>query len=424
MSVSSTLEYDIESIFDSSVCSNISSNTTAIFSESPYKSFISHSKEIDIVDDFNNKFSYNIDSDGLFVDDNSNKSDEECLDSFNEDIKNIKEELLNVKKTMFDKSTKYMNNYIGYNLSTPNIKDNTKQIEIIHFAEEDKNYENDKVSDKHSENINTFPTKNNITTFLNITKYTYDNTREIINNMLINIEDAIDIGKKFCAKALLLFISQKIQFLVDNPLYALLIKAHAHEFIVIRGYHDLIPIYNIIFNDNLYEDINNTQLFAPVLSKEWVEEKIKQYQEECLHIEWKQNAKRKPPKYMKNEIVGAKDKEGKWWMSKILGIYAYQQCIAYYVEFLGWDEKFNEFITDSYRIERFNPKKHKYYRPSWKNKDSVIFEEELVTKVVENTITNLVTDTVDSDNMPLNMAESAKASFEEPDEFYNVDIKQ
>lgn len=70
------------------------------------------------------------------------------------------------------------------------------------------------------------------------------------------------------------------------------------------------------------------------------------------------------PLFTKNEIVGAKDKEGRWWMSQILDIIQYDHHNIYYVSFLGWGDRFNEFITNTSRIKKYNPRRHKYYRPS------------------------------------------------------------
>jgi len=40
---------------------------------------------------------------------------------------------------------------------------------------------------------------------------------------------------------------------------------------------------------------------------------------------------------------------------------------------MGWGSHFNEFIVDSYKIQRFNPKKHRLYRgvvPRWVNNET------------------------------------------------------
>ena len=169
-------------------------------------------------------------------------------------------------------------------------------------------------------------------------------------------------------KILLLYAKQHYHTLKYEPLYALLIKALSHEYIVTYGLHDLIPLYDKLYNDGIYRDIKNNNTYAPVLPKEWIADKIKAYQNKCEHEELQKISKRKPYSFEIGEIVGVRDKENHWWMSRVLDTYSYGEHNVYYVEFLGWGEKFNEFITDvGYRIEPYKPKKHKYYRPSWKS---------------------------------------------------------
>jgi hypothetical protein len=165
-----------------------------------------------------------------------------------------------------------------------------------------------------------------------------------------------------------LYLCQNRQLLLTKPTYAILVKALFHEYIVQKGFTNLISLYDRVFNDKLYVDINNTAVFYPILTQEWIQDKINDFQEKAKQIEYRKRAKRVPPKYEVAEIVGAKDKEGRWWMSKVLAVYDYQGHSAYYVEFLGWGEKFNEFIIDGFRIEKFNPKKHRYFRPAWRTK--------------------------------------------------------
>ena len=70
--------------------------------------------------------------------------------------------------------------------------------------------------------------------------------------------------------------------------------------------------------------------------------------------------KRKPPpKFEVGQIVGAKDKERKWWMARILYVfidpdYPYPW---YYVHFEGWRDVHNEWISSPFRIKKFNPRR-------------------------------------------------------------------
>lgn len=151
----------------------------------------------------------------------------------------------------------------------------------------------------------------------------------------------------------------------ENAKLMLIIKAVFHRYIVTLRHKELIEIYNDIFNDRPYSEESIKYAYIHTPSEDWQAEKIKEYRQRCLEIAIRKAAKRKPPMYEVGEIVGARDKEGKWWMSKVLALFEYQGSVLYYVEFLGWGEKFNEFISDGFRIQRFNPRKHKYFRPVW-----------------------------------------------------------
>ena len=210
----------------------------------------------------------------------------------------------------------------------------------------------------------TLPTKDNIHTYINAYSYNPEEIRRTFNELLNIVDDSTQ--KKYAAKLLLIFSYNNIRFLSENKLYALLIKYSSHHFIVEKGWHDLVYYYNLIFNDKMYNDVGDSNIFEPVLPIEWINEKIKIYQDKHREIEIKKILKDKSYKYEKGEIIGAKDKEGRWWMSRIIEIFTYNHHSVYYVEFLGWGENFNEFIVDRFRIDRYNPIKHKYFRPNWK----------------------------------------------------------
>lgn len=242
-----------------------------------------------------------------------------------------------------------------------------------------KNINLDDVPDNNKYNVEV-PTKDNICNYLNFYSYNEEEIRRIFNELLNILDDPNE--KKYAAKIILIFAYNNIKFLSENKLYALLIKYSAHHFIVEKGWHDLVYYYNLIFNDKMYNDVADTNIFEPVLSSEWINEKIKIYQNKCRELEIKKRLKDKSYKYEKGEIVGAKDKEGRWWMSRIIEIFNYNQHYIYYVEFLGWGEKFNEFITDRFRIARYNPLKHKYFRPGW-NKNKIEAETAEPAETVE-----------------------------------------
>ena len=165
--------------------------------------------------------------------------------------------------------------------------------------------------------------------------------------------------------------------------FALTVKAKMNELISRERIYALIPIYNIIFNDNAYDNIE-IQPDESIITQQEIDEYIHQYNNNLV-IYSEQQAKAKPlPLYEKDEIVGAKDKEGNWWMSKILEVFHHKSHNMYYVEFLGWGDRFNEFITNSYRLKRFNPRVHKYYRPAWRKAQIAKLEKTEAVDLVES----------------------------------------
>jgi hypothetical protein len=148
-----------------------------------------------------------------------------------------------------------------------------------------------------------------------------------------------------------------------DPKFYLLVKAMFHKYIFELGYTHLITYYNKIFNDNLYDDKSICENKQPTLSSEWINEKIREYQTKQLQIERRKLAKRPPLIYKVGSHVGAQDKEGKWWLSKILAVFYKNEHIIYYVEFLNWGEQFNEFITDPAKIQSYNSRKHHLFKP-------------------------------------------------------------
>ena len=120
-------------------------------------------------------------------------------------------------------------------------------------------------------------------------------------------------------------------------------------------------LHNIKFNsviDNIHfryveQDI---ECFPPIPPEERaiLEKKIK-------YITFTYQAKKKQDAFKVGQIVGAKDKENKWWLSRILHVYNDPQRDGfwYYVRFEGWGELHDEWIySETYRVRRFNPRKH------------------------------------------------------------------
>ena len=68
-----------------------------------------------------------------------------------------------------------------------------------------------------------------------------------------------------------------------------------------------------------------------------------------------------------NQIVGAKDKENNWWLSRVLHVYdaPHDNIYWYYIRFEGWGEIHDEWINSrTYRVREYNPRKHFLKRSS------------------------------------------------------------
>jgi hypothetical protein len=70
---------------------------------------------------------------------------------------------------------------------------------------------------------------------------------------------------------------------------------------------------------------------------------------------------KKPSVFKEGQIVGARDKEHKWWLSRVLAIHSDVERAGYwyYIRFEGWGSMHDEWIySDTYRVRLFNSRKH------------------------------------------------------------------
>lgn len=155
----------------------------------------------------------------------------------------------------------------------------------------------------------------------------------------------------------------------NNATELLYIKAIFHELIVKHNRIHLIDRYNEIFNDQQFDTLQKKGRDVHITPVEMSDEEkqafVHEYQIRVRAEEVRKRLNAKRAKHVVGEIVGAQDKEGRWWMSRVLAVFSYLGQHMYYVEFLGWGEQFNEFIVSPFRIQWYNPKKHRYYRPAF-----------------------------------------------------------
>lgn len=165
-------------------------------------------------------------------------------------------------------------------------------------------------------------------------------------------QSSVDIKKK-CVKIIALLSTEYIDVLEQSPLLAKSLSKKIDDLIINHNMIELIPIYNLIYTNDKYKDIQSQPI---LLTSEITDILLAEYHAPIPIVTHDK------PKYAVGEIIGAKDKEGNWWMSEVLFSTSYNTHIIYYIKFLNWGDQFNEFIHEKHRMQRFNPFKHKYYR--------------------------------------------------------------
>ena len=172
-------------------------------------------------------------------------------------------------------------------------------------------------------------------------------------------------NKKKVLLSMCTLLSLNLDFLHVNANLALVVKQKLHQFITIDRLYSLIPIYDTIFNDQLYADIQHKpEPDEPIIITRDLEQKLREQYKADIAEYQQMREQARFCKFETGEICGVKDKEGRWWLGRVLKVFQYNEHAIYYVEFAGWAESFNEFITDRFRIEKFNPHKHRLYRPA------------------------------------------------------------
>ena len=272
------------------------------------------------------------------------------MSSLNE---NISEEIYNINEKIEISNREDINNILGVtnnNILDNNILDDTEMLEELKKT--------------NLENVQSL-----------LQDYDYssktDNMVKIIGNLLNYAKLPNDLEyKKIVVKIMYEVLHSYLDILKSNKnlsQFVLTMKYKFHEMIIDEKMIELVPIYNKMFNDNLYDRIvfNTPQeIVDEVDFKALVDE----YNEKKTEYLLRKKYSRIGHPFEEGEIVGAKNREGDWWMSRIIKIFNYLQHNIFYVEFLGWGEEFNEFIPDVCKIKKFNPIKHKYYRTAWKKK--------------------------------------------------------
>jgi len=195
-------------------------------------------------------------------------------------------------------------------------------------------------------------------------------------SLIINQEDKIRL--LYCYFNLLIGYKDVLYYPEMHD-FVVAIYHKFNELIIEHKLYQFISIYNRLFNDHKYDDLqieSNTSELTPEECNKFLAE----YNLELQKNQYKMQIE-KMRRYEDNELVGAKDKSGNWWAARILKVFEYNNQYIYYVEFMGWGPEFNEFIANPYRLARYNPYKHPYYKNTIKlnkKQESIDAIEELV----------------------------------------------
>jgi hypothetical protein len=141
------------------------------------------------------------------------------------------------------------------------------------------------------------------------------------------------------------------------------IKKKFDEFIIKENITELIPLYNQIFNDKLYDNIHCIGVEDITLpTDDDIKIIVNKYNNDVTARIKRQEQPQPQPPYEEGEIIGARDNKGKWWMARLLKVFTHIYHDIYYVEFLIRGHKYNDAIIDPYRLARYDPQNHPYER--------------------------------------------------------------
>jgi len=139
---------------------------------------------------------------------------------------------------------------------------------------------------------------------------------------------------------------------------------------MIKSTYDKYVIHKMLINiktgrykDNMHfrsiADMNSTTPPIPAEERLLIEKKLP-------HLRFSRQIKKNQKPFNVGEIVGAKDKENKWWLSRVLHRYDTpdSEDYWYYIRFENHDSIHDEWINSkTYKVRSFNPRKHFLKRP-------------------------------------------------------------
>jgi hypothetical protein len=188
----------------------------------------------------------------------------------------------------------------------------------------------------------------------------------IMNLMTFNedCDEPIEVKKTFNLIKNLLILHGKIlksmpvflKSFEESLINGNLQKDHQYDIYVL--YKMTHNIKNDMSEDNIYFRYveENVRKYPPIPEYErtLLERKVK-------YLTYSYQAKKKHDAFKIGQIVGAKDKENKWWLSRVLHVFNDVERAGYwyYIRFEGWGSMYDEWIySETYRVRNYNSRKH------------------------------------------------------------------
>lgn len=184
-----------------------------------------------------------------------------------------------------------------------------------------------------------------------------------ISNILTLIDDCeepIEIKKMMSILKNMIILHGKI--LKKMPTFIKTIEGFVQQF---ELRYDTCVIYKMLYN------ITNNHLQDNIHFR-FVDEDIQKYpsmstedriilEKKIINIRFAYQSKKKHEAFKVGQIVGAKDKEMKWWLARILHVHNDEERAGfwYYIRFEGWGSIHDEWIySETFRVKWYNPRKH------------------------------------------------------------------
>ena len=270
----------------------------------------------------------------------------------NNDIKNLEQE---IEKCYLDESPEK-------SPESPQIGPQTKSPESPQIGPQTKSPESPQIGPQTKLQKKPQYRKN----ALYVSEYIDDTKKLLIKTNISNILNLINDSDEPIEIKQMINILKNMLILHNQQLQTMsqFIKNIEGSIIEWKSQYDKNIIYKMLYNikkatqDNIhFRYVNeNIRKYPPIPIEERIvlEKKLK-------FARFSYQVKKKHEPFQVGQIVGAKDKEMKWWLSRILHVHNEPTKAGYwyYIRFEGWGPMHDEWIySETYRVRWFNPRKH------------------------------------------------------------------